>query len=68
MFSCVKQDDDINACADDPSKGLLLLDTEGLNDPKKGSRAHDAQLFTLAVLLSSVLVYNSKGKVFREWF
>ena len=48
---------------DDPKKALLLLDTEGLHDPGKGSATHDAQIFTLAVLLSSVLVYNTKGTI-----
>jgi hypothetical protein len=44
-------------------RALLLLDTEGLHDPEKGSRTHDTWIFTLAVLLSSVLIYNSKGTV-----
>ena len=48
---------------DDPTKALLLLDTEGLDDPGKGNTTHDAQIFTLAVLLSSVLVYNTKGTI-----
>ena len=42
---------------------MLLLDTEGLYDPEKGSQTHDTWIFTLAVLLSSVLIYNSKGTV-----
>ena len=45
----------------DESKAMVLLDTEGLSDPEKGNKSHDAQLFTLAVLLSSILVYNSKA-------
>ena len=48
---------------DDPSRALVLLDTEGLHDPEKGSKTHDAQIFTLAVLLSSILVYNTKGTI-----
>ena len=48
---------------DDPARALVLLDTEGLHDPQKGSKTHDAQIFTLAVLLSSVLVYNTKGTI-----
>ena len=48
---------------DDPTKALLLLDTEGLHDPGKASATHDAQIFTLTVLLSSVLVYNIKGTI-----
>jgi len=47
----------------DPSKAMVLLDTEGLHDPEKGSRTHDAEIFTLAVLLSSILIYNSKGAI-----
>ena len=45
------------------NRALLLLDTEGLYDPEKGSNTHDTWIFTLAVLLSSVLIYNSKGAV-----
>ena len=48
---------------DDPTKALVLLDTEGLHDPEKGDKTHDVQIFTLAVLLSSVLVYNTKGTI-----
>jgi hypothetical protein len=48
---------------DDPGKGLVLLDTEGLNDVRKGDRSHDAKIFTLAILLSSIFVYNSKGAI-----
>ena len=47
----------------DSSKAMLLLDTEGLHDPEKGSRTHDAKIFTLAVLMSSILIYNSKGSI-----
>ena len=47
----------------DPNKAMILLDTEGLHDPEKGSRTHDAEIFTLAVLLSSILIYNSKGAI-----
>jgi hypothetical protein len=48
---------------DDPSKAMVLLDTEGLHDPEKGSKTHDAQIFTLSVLLSSMLIYNTKGTI-----
>jgi hypothetical protein len=51
---------------DDPTKALILLDTEGLNDVQKGDRSHDAQIFTLAILLSSILVYNSTGAIGAE--
>jgi len=47
----------------DPTRALVLLDTEGLHDPEKGDKTHDVQIFTLAVLLSSVLIYNSKGTI-----
>ncbi|KAL3871943.1 hypothetical protein ACJMK2_039915 [Sinanodonta woodiana] len=41
---------------------LLLLDTEGLGDIKKGDKNHDNWIFTLATLLGSTLVYNAMGK------
>lgn len=47
----------------DDNKALLLLDTEGLNDAHKGDKNHDAQIFTLAILLCSVLVFNSQGRI-----
>ena len=47
----------------DPTRALVLLDTEGLHDPEKGDTTHDVRIFTLAVLLSSVLIYNSKGTI-----
>ena len=47
----------------DSGRALLLLDTEGLNDVKKGNKTHDAKIFTLAILLSSIFVYNSKGTI-----
>ena len=50
----------------DPTTALVLLDTEGLNDVKKADRSHDAQIFTLAILLSSILVYNSTGAIGAE--
>uniref|UniRef100_A0A8B9DNI3 GB1/RHD3-type G domain-containing protein n=1 Tax=Anser cygnoides TaxID=8845 RepID=A0A8B9DNI3_ANSCY len=40
---------------------VVLLDTEGLGDPNKGDSCSDAWIFTLALLLSSTLVYNSLG-------
>ncbi|XP_038623197.1 guanylate-binding protein 1-like [Tachyglossus aculeatus] len=42
-----------------PGHTLLLLDTEGLGDVEKGDSANDHWLFSLTVLLSSTLVYNS---------
>uniref|UniRef100_A0A8C4YE96 GB1/RHD3-type G domain-containing protein n=1 Tax=Gopherus evgoodei TaxID=1825980 RepID=A0A8C4YE96_9SAUR len=40
---------------------LVLLDTEGLGDVEKGDGKNDTWIFALAVLLSSILVYNSMG-------
>nr|XP_055045673.1 guanylate-binding protein 1-like isoform X1 [Misgurnus anguillicaudatus] len=42
---------------------LVLLDTEGLGDVDKGDSKHDTNIFCLAVLLSSTLVYNSRGTI-----
>ncbi|KAK3603838.1 hypothetical protein CHS0354_042845 [Potamilus streckersoni] len=39
-------------------KVMLLLDTEGLGDIKKGNPKHDVWILTLALLLCSTLVYN----------
>ncbi|XP_065605782.1 guanylate-binding protein 1-like [Cyrtonyx montezumae] len=46
-----------------PGVTLVLLDTEGLGDPNKGDSHNDAWIFTLALLLSSTLVYNSIGTI-----
>ncbi|XP_076139387.1 guanylate-binding protein 3-like [Alosa pseudoharengus] len=53
-------------CVPHPSKPehtLVLLDTEGLGDVEKGDSKNDAWVFCLAVLLSSTLVYNSRGTI-----
>ncbi|XP_042559407.1 guanylate-binding protein 1-like [Clupea harengus] len=53
-------------CVPHPSKPghtLLLLDTEGLGDVGKGDSKNDAWIFCLGVLLSSTLVYNSRGTI-----
>ncbi|XP_068103290.1 guanylate-binding protein 4-like [Hyperolius riggenbachi] len=42
---------------------LMLLDTEGLGDVGKKDNNNDTNLFALAVLLSSALVYNSKNTI-----
>ncbi|KAJ8378946.1 hypothetical protein AAFF_G00233110 [Aldrovandia affinis] len=42
---------------------LMLLDTEGLGDVEKGDQKNDAWIFALAILLSSTLVYNSRGTI-----
>ena len=44
---------------------VILLDTEGVDAVKAGSRG-DTQIFTLSVLLSSFLVYNSSHIPRRE--
>ena len=43
----------------------MLLDSEGI-DPVRGEGLDDNQVFTLSVLLSSVLIYNSVGVPVRE--
>ncbi|TRY66321.1 hypothetical protein DNTS_024317 [Danionella cerebrum] len=53
-------------CVPHPSKAghtLVLLDTEGLGDVDKGDSTNDGWIFCLAVLLSSTLVYNSRGTI-----
>ncbi|XP_063069926.1 guanylate-binding protein 1-like isoform X2 [Engraulis encrasicolus] len=53
-------------CVPHPEKQghtLVLLDTEGLGDVDKGDSKHDTQVFSLSVLLSSTLVYNSRGTI-----
>ncbi|XP_059504815.1 guanylate-binding protein 3-like [Stegostoma tigrinum] len=45
---------------------LLLLDTEGLGDVEKGNVNNDNKIFALAVLLSSMFVYNSKGTIDQQ--
>ena len=44
---------------------VILLDTEGVDAVRAGSRG-DTQVFTLSVLLSSLLVYNSMQVPKRE--
>ncbi|XP_076139502.1 guanylate-binding protein 2-like isoform X1 [Alosa pseudoharengus] len=46
-----------------PGHTLVLLDTEGLGDVDKGDSKNDAWIFCLAVLLSSTMVYNSRGTI-----
>ena len=48
---------------DDPDRALILLDTEGLDDPEKGDASHDSNMFALSLLLSSVFIYNTKGTI-----
>ncbi|XP_061094301.1 guanylate-binding protein 1-like isoform X1 [Conger conger] len=42
---------------------LVLLDTEGLGDVEKGDQKNDAWVFSLAILLSSMLVYNCRATI-----
>ncbi|KNE61728.1 hypothetical protein AMAG_06530 [Allomyces macrogynus ATCC 38327] len=44
------------------SMSVILLDTEGLGSFTK-TESHDVKIFSLAVLLSSFLVYNSLGTI-----
>lgn len=39
---------------------MVLLDSEGI-DAASGKGLDDHQIFTLTVLLASVLIYNSQG-------
>ncbi|XP_073511935.1 guanylate-binding protein 2-like [Phyllobates terribilis] len=45
---------------------LVLLDTEGLGDVEKGDCKNDAWIFSLAVMLSSSLVFNSLGTIDQQ--
>ncbi|XP_059810030.1 guanylate-binding protein 2-like isoform X3 [Hypanus sabinus] len=49
-----------------PNEVLLLLDTEGLGDPKKGDIDNDNSIYLLAILLSSILIYNSKNQIDQQ--
>ncbi|XP_061875863.1 guanylate-binding protein 1-like [Colius striatus] len=49
-----------------PGHTLVLLDTEGLGDVEKGDTQNDMWIFVLAVLLSSTLIYNSKGTIDQQ--
>ena len=47
----------------DSRQSLVVLQTEGLFDVKKGDGNQDMKLFSLAVLLSSCLLYNAKERL-----
>ncbi|KAM9259226.1 guanylate-binding protein 1-like [Morus bassanus] len=49
-----------------PGHTLVLLDTEGLGDVQKGDAKNDTWIFLLSVLLSSTLVYNSRGTIDQQ--
>uniref|UniRef100_A0A8B9ZDP0 Guanylate binding protein family member 6 n=1 Tax=Buteo japonicus TaxID=224669 RepID=A0A8B9ZDP0_9AVES len=46
-----------------PGHTLVLLDTEGLGDVEKGDTKNDTWIFVLTILLSSTLIYNSRGTI-----
>ncbi|XP_053375637.1 guanylate-binding protein 2-like isoform X2 [Mercenaria mercenaria] len=48
-------------CSEEPTV-LVLLDTEGLGDIKKGNKHHDQKIMTLVTLLCNSLVYNMIGR------
>ncbi|XP_078413641.1 guanylate-binding protein 3-like [Cetorhinus maximus] len=45
---------------------LVLLDTEGFGDVEKGDQNNDTKLFAIAILMSSMFVYNSKGTIDQQ--
>ncbi|KAM6106981.1 guanylate-binding protein 1-like [Phoenicopterus ruber ruber] len=49
-----------------PGHTLVLLDTEGLGDVQKGDTKNDTWIFVLTVLLSSTLIYNSRGTIDQQ--
>ncbi|XP_017658320.1 guanylate-binding protein 6-like isoform X2 [Nannospalax galili] len=49
-----------------PNHRFVLLSVEGLGDGEKGDPKSDSWLFTLAVLLSSTLIYNSVSSITDE--
>ncbi|XP_041432266.1 guanylate-binding protein 6 [Xenopus laevis] len=53
-------------CVPHPDKSartLVLLDTEGLGDVLEGDTRNERAILSLSLLLSSALVYNSKGTI-----
>ncbi|XP_043925742.1 guanylate-binding protein 1-like [Protopterus annectens] len=46
-----------------PNCCLMAVDMEGLEDTEKGDENNDKWLFALAVLMSSLFVYNSMNKI-----
>ena len=47
---------------------IIILDSEGINSQEatKLSANHDCNIFTLCLLLSSLLIYNSRGTIDQE--
>ncbi|WP_298325675.1 hypothetical protein, partial [Asticcacaulis sp.] len=46
----------------DPNTHILMLDTEGLGAPTAG-RVHDTNIFVMTLLLTRVLMLNTKGTI-----
>ncbi|KAM5151650.1 guanylate-binding protein 2-like [Mantella aurantiaca] len=56
-------------CMPHPTKRdhtLVLLDTEGLGDPVKGDSGNDCMILSLAMLMSSAVIYNSMGVINQD--
>ncbi|XP_072889422.1 guanylate-binding protein 1-like isoform X3 [Hemitrygon akajei] len=49
-----------------PNEVLLLLDTEGLGDPEKGDIDNDHSIYSLAILLSSIFIYNGQKNIDQQ--
>ncbi|XP_072889489.1 guanylate-binding protein 1-like [Hemitrygon akajei] len=49
-----------------PNEVLLLLDTEGFGDPDKGDKHNDNSIYSLAILLSSILIYNGQRNIDQQ--
>jgi 5-carboxymethyl-2-hydroxymuconate isomerase len=49
-------------CANGNAKPFIVLDTEGI-DSLDADSTHDSKIFSLALLLSSMFVYNSVGSI-----
>ena len=47
------------------SETVLLVDTEGLGSLEEDQN-HDAKIFALALLISSLIIYNSVGSIDDE--
>jgi hypothetical protein len=45
--------------------GILLMDAEGLGDPAAQDQ-HDFHIFSLCVLLGSILIYNNQGPIHKN--
>ncbi|XP_071978913.1 guanylate-binding protein 5-like [Engystomops pustulosus] len=45
---------------------LVLLDTEGVGDVGKASRENDCMILSLAMLMSSAVIYNSKTAIDQD--